>query len=56
MRIKCIDSGSHGNCYLLQIGSGAILLDVGVAWKEVLRAIDYNLSAIDFALITHSHG
>lgn len=56
MKLKCIDSGSNGNCYILHANDSAILLDIGVRWKEVLRAIDYNLSAIDFALVTHSHG
>lgn len=55
MKIKCINSGSDGNCFLLFSNDSAILLDLGVRWKGVLSAIEYNLLVIDFAIVTHSH-
>lgn len=56
MQLTVVNTGSSGNCYLLESDGRKILLDLGVRWKEVLHAIDYDLSAIDFALVTHSHG
>lgn len=56
MQLKVVNTGSHGNCYVLESKGRNVLLDLGVRWKGVLTAIDYDLSAIDFALVTHSHG
>lgn len=57
MQLTVVNTGSSsGNCYILESDGHKILLDLGVRWKEVLHAIDYDLSAIDFALVTHSHG
>ena len=55
MRLRVVNSGSSGNCYILESNGRKIFLDLGVRWKGVLTAIDYDLSAIDFALVTHSH-
>ena len=55
IKISCINSGSSGNCHILECNGRKILLDLGVRWKEILNAIDYDLSAIDFALCTHQH-
>lgn len=56
MRLRVVNSGSSGgNCYILESNGRKILLDLGVRWEGVLTAIDYDLSAIDFALVTHSH-
>lgn len=55
MKLHTIRSGSSGNCYILESSGRKILLDLGVRWKEILNAIDYDLSAIDFALVDHAH-
>ena len=55
MKLHTIRSGSSGNCYILESNNRKILLDLGVRWKEILNAIDYDLSAIDFALVDHAH-
>lgn len=55
MHLRVVNSGSSGNCYILESNGRKILLDLGVRWKGVLTAIGYDLSAIDFALVTHSH-
>lgn len=55
MRITCVNSGSSGNCYILESNGRKIFLDLGVRWKEIQRAIDFDYSSIDFALCTHRH-
>ena len=55
MKLHTIRSGSSGNCHILECNGRKILLDLGVRWKEILNAIDYDLSAIDFALVDHAH-
>ena len=54
MKLHTIRSGSSGNCHILECNDRKILLDLGVRWKEILNAIDYDLS-IDFVLCTHQH-
>ena len=56
MIIKCIGTGSSGNCYLYGDGERYIALDAGISWKGVLKACEYTPSCIDAALITHEHG
>lgn len=55
MQLTVINTGSSGNCFVLESNGRKILLDLGVRWKEILNAIDYDLSAIDFALVDHAH-
>ena len=56
MEIKTIASGSKGNAHLVTSGNTTLLLDAGVAFKEIQAATDYNTNAIAAALITHRHG
>ena len=52
-----IASGSTGNCYLVRSSRGGTgLIELGIPWKKILPAIDFQASALDFALVSHSHG
>lgn len=55
MKLQVVRSGSSGNCYILESNGRKVLLDLGVTWIEVQRAIDFDYSCIDFALISHHH-
>lgn len=55
MHLRVVNSGSSGNCYILGSDGRKILLDLGVRWKEIQRAIDFDYSCLDFALVTHIH-
>lgn len=55
MQLKVVNTGSHGNCYVLESNGRKILLDLGVRWKDVQRAIDFDITSVDGALITHGH-
>lgn len=56
MRLKVISSSSHGNCYLIYNESECLVLECGVAFKEVKKALNFDLSTITAALVTHEHG
>lgn len=56
MEIKVIGSGSSGNCYLINDGKTALLLDAGVPFSAVQQAMDFDTGAIRGCLITHRHG
>ena len=51
-----IGSGSSGNCYLINDGKTALLLDAGVPFSAVQQAMDFDTGAIRGCLITHRHG
>lgn len=56
MFVRCIGTGSSGNCYALYDNGGKILLlDLGLARKQVLRGIDFNLSDVVGAVVSHGH-
>lgn len=57
MFIRCIGTGSSGNCYALYDNEGKILLlDLGLARKEILKGIDFNVSDVVGAAVSHRHG
>lgn len=56
MRLKCIGSGSDGNCYALKDKNGDILLlDCGISEKDIKVGIDFNISKVVGCLVTHAH-
>lgn len=53
--VKTIGSGSSGNCYLVDINGTKILLECGLTFKKIQKALNYKVSDIDFCLVTHEH-
>ena len=58
MFVRCIGTGSQqGNCYALYDNDRKILLlDLGLARKEILKGIDFNASDVVGAVVSHKHG
>lgn len=56
MKLKCLGSGSSGNCYILENDKEALVIEAGIPFKEVKRALDYNVRKIKAVIITHAHG
>jgi len=57
MILKVLGTGSSGNCYLFKPESGkSLIIDCGINFKEVKKAVDFKLESISAALQTHSHG
>lgn len=58
MFLRVISTGSNaGNCYALISGSGQILLlDFGCDKKKIQRGIDYRVSDVVGAVLSHGHG
>ena len=55
MDIRVIATGSTGNAYRVSDGETAVLLDAGIPFRELQRALGYRLSEISGALISHAH-
>ena len=56
MELKVLGSSSEGNAYVLQNAGEALLLEAGISFKQVLTALDYDVSKVQGVLITHEHG
>ena len=56
MKIQPIASGSKGNAHIISDGETTLLLDAGVAFKEIQAACGYETSKIAACLVTHRHG
>lgn len=55
MKLKVIGSSSKGNCYILETQTGSLLLDAGVPFREIQKAIDFDFLRVCGCLVTHSH-
>ena len=56
MRLKCLGSGSSGNCYILENETEALVIEAGLPLKEVKRALGFNVKKIKAVIISHIHG
>lgn len=56
MQLKCLASGSNGNCYLLQANNGeTLILDCGIPIKAIKKGLNWNLKNVVGVLVTHHH-
>ena len=56
MKLKCIATGSTGNCYTLTSSSGeTLILDCGIPIKEIKKGLDWNVKDVVGVLCTHKH-
>lgn len=56
LEVTAIASGSSGNAYLLDDGMGhKLLLECGVPFPKLLKALNFNLIQISGCLLTHEH-
>lgn len=55
MKLKCLDSGSSGNCYILESDAEALIIEAGVPLKEVKIALGFNVRKIVGVVVSHSH-
>lgn len=56
MKLKCIATGSTGNCYTLTSDSGeTLILDCGIPIKEIKKGLNWNIKDVVGVLCTHQH-
>jgi len=55
MQLKVIATGSKGNAYLLENEKEALLIECGVSFLEVKKALNFNLNKLVGCLLTHEH-
>lgn len=55
-KIITIGSGSSGNAYILECQNETLLLELGVSWKDIVKALNFNLSKVVGVCVSHAHG
>lgn len=56
MKVKCLSSGSCGNCYTLTDRNGeTLLLDAGIPIIDIKRGLEWNVKSVVGAVATHHH-
>ena len=53
--LKCVGSGSSGNCYILKSNNEKLILDCGLPIKVIKQGLDFDLGGIQGVLISHAH-
>lgn len=56
MKLKVIGSNSSGNCYILDNGTEALIIEAGCKLHDVQVALEFDLKRVVGAIITHEHG
>lgn len=55
MKFRCLGSGSSGNCYILENDSEALIIESGIPFMTVKKALDFNINKIVGVLVSHQH-
>ena len=55
LKLKCLGSGSSGNCYLLSTETETLILDCGIPVMEIKKGLDFDLRRVSGVVVTHSH-
>lgn len=55
MVLKVLGSSSQGNCYILENRDEALIIEAGVRFIEVKKALGFDIRKVSGCLITHQH-
>lgn len=55
MELKVLGSSSSGNCYILDNGNEALIIEAGIRFLDVKKALDFQIRKVVGCLITHQH-
>lgn len=55
MELKILGSSSSGNCYILDNGKEALLIECGMTYKSIQKSVDFDISRIIGCVISHEH-
>lgn len=56
MFFEVIGTGSNGNCYLLTVNKQTLIIEAGVIFSIVKKALKFDFSGVVGVLVTHEHG
>ena len=55
MKLTVLGSSSSGNCYILESSGRKILLECGVPFRDIQKALNFEFSDVCFSLVSHDH-
>lgn len=56
MVLKCLGSGSSGNCYILEATNGEkLIIECGIPFRSIKQGLDFNLHGVVGCLVSHRH-
>lgn len=55
MTLRVLGSSSKGNCYIFDNSREALIVEAGVNFKEIKKALGFNLKKVAGCLVTHRH-
>lgn len=55
MKLQVLSSSSKGNCYILQNDQEALIIEAGVPYLDIKRALNFNLNKVVGCIISHRH-
>ena len=55
MNLKCISTGSKGNCYILSNGKEILVIEAGISYEKILCGLNYNVKDVVGVVVSHSH-
>lgn len=55
MKLKCLASGSSGNCYILSTDDEILILDCGISIKDIKIGLNFDLTKVVGVICTHNH-
>ena len=56
MDIQVLASGSTGNSYKISDGVTSVLIEAGIPFKQIQKALNFQVSTLDGVLLSHEHG
>lgn len=56
MKLKCIATGSSGNCYTLTADNGeTLILDAGIGIRDIKKGLNWNIRNVVGCIVSHAH-
>lgn len=56
MKLKCIATGSSGNCYTLTADNGeTLILDAGIGIRDIKKGLNWNIRNAVGCIVSHAH-
>ena len=55
MELKVLGSSSSGNCYILDNGNEALIIEAGIRFLDVKKALGFQIRKVVGCLVTHQH-
>lgn len=55
MNLQVLSSGSQGNCYLLETEKETLIIECGIKWREIKKALHFDFSKVIGCLCSHCH-